>query len=55
MKQTAMKRFASALTTCVFFWVNGVTHAVPGDGIYAKPGRLVPASDGAQLNCLLHG
>ena len=50
MKEPALKRFASGLVACLLFWMNGVANAVPGDGIYAKPGRLVATLDGARLN-----
>jgi pimeloyl-ACP methyl ester carboxylesterase len=45
-----MKPLAWALTACLFLLTHGVANAVPGDGIYAKPGRLVSTSDGARLN-----
>ena len=45
-----MKTVALALAACLFALMHGVVNAVPGDGIYAKPGRLVSTSDGARLN-----
>ena len=50
-----MKPLASALIACLFLVMHGAANAVPGDGIYAKPGRLVSTSDGARLNLYCMG
>ena len=50
-----MKLLESALAACLLLVMCGVANAVPGDGIYAKPGRLVSTSDGARLNVYCMG
>jgi pimeloyl-ACP methyl ester carboxylesterase len=38
-----MKIPAAAVSICLFFGVQSVAPAAPGDEIYARPGQLVPA------------
>lgn len=44
-----MKSLA-ALSACLFLATQSTGNAAPGDDIYAHPGQLVPAGDGARLN-----
>ena len=44
-----MKSLA-ALSACLFLAMQSTGKAAPGDDIYAHPGQLVPAGDGARLN-----
>jgi len=50
-----MKPLASALTVCLLLGMHGIANAVPGDGLYSQPGRLVSTSDGARLNVYCMG
>ena len=50
-----MKPLVSTLTVCLLLVMHGTVNAVPGDEIYAKPGRLVSTSDGARLNIYCMG
>jgi len=45
-----MGRLLYALTVCAFLAAQTVAGAAPGDDIYARPGLIAHASDGAQLN-----
>lgn len=45
-----MKLLAPVLSACLCLLIHGEAKAVPGDGIYAKPGRIVSTRDGARLN-----
>jgi pimeloyl-ACP methyl ester carboxylesterase len=45
-----MRRICSALAASLLAALPGLAAAAPGDMLYAKPGRLVPAGDGARLD-----
>src|SRR5690242_4501957 len=44
-----------ALTACLLFALHGAAGAAPADALYARPGRIVPAGDGARLNLYCMG
>lgn len=50
-----MKTFAVALSACLMLSMHGPASAAPGDSLYARPGRIVAAGDGARLNLYCMG
>lgn len=52
---SAKKSFKLVLITCLLLVPCGFARAVSGDELYAKPGQIVTASDGAQLNVYCMG
>jgi pimeloyl-ACP methyl ester carboxylesterase len=49
-KSLNMKRIVCALVALLFFAIQNHVSAAPGDAVYARPGRIVQARDGARLN-----
>ena len=45
-----VKTFRFTLAVCLLFVLRGLASAVTGDEVYAKPGQIITASDGAKLN-----
>jgi len=50
-----MKSLSVALSACLLMAIPVISHAAPGDSVYARPGQLVPAGDGARLNLVCMG
>ena len=48
-------KWLPVLTACMILALQGAAGAAPGDALYTKPGRLVPAGDGARLNLYCTG
>ena len=53
----ARKPLATAIIAGILLASAGAAEAVPGDDVYARPGEIVSAGDGARLNfiCMGHG
>lgn len=45
-----MKLLFYAVAATLLLGMQSTAGAAPGDGVYTRPGRIVPASDGARLN-----
>ena len=50
-----MRAFRFVCTASILLLLSGVAIAAPGDDIYAHPGLLSPAGDGARLNLVCMG
>lgn len=50
-----MKTLGAACGAALLLATHGAGNAAPGDALYTRPGRLVPAGDGARLNLYCMG
>jgi pimeloyl-ACP methyl ester carboxylesterase len=50
-----MKALVCALTVSLLLAMHGAADAASGDEVYARPGQIVPAADGARLNVYCTG
>ena len=50
-----MRAFTPVVAASLLLATHGAASAAPGDSVYASPGRIVPAGDGARLNLYCMG
>jgi pimeloyl-ACP methyl ester carboxylesterase len=50
-----MRRLAASLIASLTLAMSGAAASAPGDQMYTRPGRIVPAGDGARLNLYCTG
>jgi hypothetical protein len=50
-----MKLLSCAILSSLFLGIQAAAGSAPGDDVYARPGRIVQAADGARLNLYCMG